>query len=130
MSVMSLCGVGFVCICAVIIVRENGYKSFSIIISCICSLLLLIFTVNKISGEYEAIKMLLVNNARIKYIDVATKAFGTAFVCEVCSDFIRELGSDSIAKGLETAGKAEILILCIAPLREILTITLSIAGQA
>lgn len=125
-----MCGIGFVCVCAVIIVRENGYKSFSTAISCMCALLILIYVLTSVRGEYEELRAVLYNETRIRYIDVVTKAFGTAFVCEICSDFIRELGSDSIAGGLETAGKAEIMLMCIPPIKEIISSALSLAGQA
>ena len=130
MSVMSMCGIGFVCVCAMIIVRENGYKSFSVVISCMCALLILIYALSAVTGEYEELRSILYNKTNIRYVDVVTKAFGTAFVCEICSDFIRELGSESIAKGLETAGKAEILFLCISPMKEIITMAVFLAGQA
>ena len=130
MSLITLCGIGFVCLCATIIVRENGYKSFSVVISCMCALLMIIYVLTTVSGEYEEMRALLYNKARVEYIDVITKAFGTAFVCEVCSDFVRELGSDSIARGLEFAGKAEIVLMCLPPMKEIISVAFSLAGQA
>ncbi len=130
MSVFSVCGIGFVCICASVIVRENGYRNYSVIVSCLCAAVILVYSVSRLSGSYDGIRMILNSNSNIKYIDVVAKSFGTAFVCEVCSDFIRELGSDSIAKSIETAGKAEIMLLCIQPIGEILNTALSLAGQA
>ena len=130
MSIISVCGIAFLCICAVIVVRDNGSKTFAIIISSVCSLAIILYSVKGISGSINQLWSFLKSTSDLKYTEVVVKSFGIAFVCDVCSDSIRDLGGESLASSLEFTAKAEILLLCSAPLTEVLAGALRLVGQA
>lgn len=130
MSILSVCGIAFLCICAVIVVRENGYKTFAVTVSCVCSLAIILYSLRGAAGYIAKLRGILDTGIELRYADVVIRSFGIAFVCEICSDNIRELGGGSVASALELAAKAEILLLCASPLNDILTGALKLAGQA
>ena len=130
MNILSVCGVAFLCFCAVIVVRENGYKTFAAVVGCVCTLMIILFSVRKASVGISQLWNTLIAGYEIKHADVVIKSFGIAFVCDVCSDCIKDLGGTTVAAALEIAAKAEIMLLCISPLNEILTGALHLAGQA
>ncbi len=129
MNILSVCGVAFICLCAVIVVRENGYKTFAVVVSCVCALSIVLISVSSLSNSITGLWSILETGGEFKYADIVIKSFGIAFVCEICSDCIRDLGGNSVASALELAAKAEIMLLCLAPLTEILSGALRLAGQ-
>ncbi len=56
-------------------------------------------------------------------IEPLFKAVGIAVLTESCADICRESGESGIAKGVELAGKVEILLLCIPLINQILDMT-------
>jgi len=54
--------------------------------------------------------------------DMATllfKGLGVALLTQLCADFCRQAGEGQLASGVELAGKAELLLLCLSPLKEL-----------
>ena len=129
MNILSICGVAFLCLCAVLVVRENGYKTFSIVVSCTCALTIILYSLRSISEGISRLWGVLANGSELRYADVVIKSFGIAFVCEVSSDCIRDLGENTVASALEIAAKAEIMLLCISPMLDVISGALSLAGQ-
>ena len=54
------------------------------------------------------------------------KAFGVAMLTHCCGEICRESGENSIATGVETAGKVEILLLSLPLIEELLGIARSL----
>ena len=129
MSIISLCGVAFICAIAVIILRENRAGSMSLIVSCFGVVFIVISSFFNLSTTIGDLNSLLSNIGNIGHSQTILKCFGVAFVVEFSSDIIRELGSDSAARSIEFAGKVEIVILCISPIRELVGYASSAAGQ-
>jgi hypothetical protein len=47
------------------------------------------------------------------------KGLGVALLTQLCADFCRQSGEGQLAGGVELAGKAELLLLCLPPLKEL-----------
>lgn len=56
-----------------------------------------------------------------KYFEVMLKALSVAFISQISSNVCRDCGESSIAMGVELVGKLEILLLCVSPIKEILS---------
>ena len=130
MNIVSICGVGFLCLCSVLVVKENGYKTFSIVIACLCSIMVVVYAIGGISGELSQLIAIIDYSGNIGYSNIVVKSFGIAYISEISADCIRDLGANSIASSIEFAAKIEILILCINPIYEILSASLRLADAA
>jgi stage III sporulation protein AD len=47
------------------------------------------------------------------------KGLGVAVLTQVCADFCRQSGEGQLASGVEFAGKAELLLLCLPCLKQL-----------
>ena len=56
------------------------------------------------------------------YGELMLKSLGITLVVRLASDLCRDNGEESLAGVLETAGKIEILFLCLPLFRELLTL--------
>ncbi len=120
MSIFSLCGVMFVCICAVVLIKENGYNFYALILSSFAVVMAALLSFGKIGQAFEKLNTYISHSGIAIYTDTVLKAFGVAFVCDVSSDMLAELGSEKMGKWIECAGKAEMLLLSIPLVSEIL----------
>ena len=62
------------------------------------------------------------------YGGLMLKALGIGLTVKIASDVCRELGEDSLAGGLELAGRLEILLLCLPLMEDILTMLKEVMG--
>jgi stage III sporulation protein AD len=53
------------------------------------------------------------------YVSLMLKSLGVGITVRAVTDVCRELGEESIASGVELAGKAELLLLCLPTVAEI-----------
>lgn len=120
MSLFTLCGVLFVCVCALVLIKENGYTHYALALSCIGLIIGAVVTASSIGQAFSAITSYVSIGGVNTNVEVILKAFGIAFVCETASDTLSELGSERIGKWVELAGKAEILALSLPLLKQLL----------
>ena len=130
MSVFTICGVSLICAIAVLMLREYNSRSRAHLLTLVGIITLSTFGVLLFYGEIKELFSLLETSSLSRYSSVVIKSFGVAFVVELCSDILRELESDRIAKSLEFAGKAEILLLCIGPIKDLVGYAFSLKIQA
>lgn len=55
-----------------------------------------------------------------EYVSVMLRALGIALLTRICTDLCRDAGEGVAASGVELAGKAAILMLCLPIIKEIL----------
>ena len=53
------------------------------------------------------------------YAEFLFKALAIAILTQFCAELCRESGESGAANGVELAGKAELLLLCLSPLKEL-----------
>ena len=82
----------------------------------LCSLLLVAVT-----PLVEFLRELTEMTAITEYTGFLFRALGVAFLTQCCADLCRECGEGGLASGVEIAGKAEILVLSLPLIEEILT---------
>ena len=54
------------------------------------------------------------------------RSLGIAVVAGCAADVCRDLGQDSVASGVELAGKAEIMLVCLPLITELLSVVRSL----
>lgn len=57
------------------------------------------------------------------------KGLGIAVLTQLCADLCRQTGEGSIATAVETAGRAELLLLCLPLLRELVDMAADLLGE-
>ena len=129
MSVFTLCGVSLICAIAVLMLKEYNAHSISRLLSIVGIIALSTCGILSFYGEIKELFAMLGTSSVSRYSSVVIKSFGVAFVVELCSDILRELDSDRITKSLEFAGKAEILLLCITPIKDLVGYAFSMKLQ-
>ena len=55
-----------------------------------------------------------------EYAVLAVTAVGISMLCGICADLCRECRETALATAVEAAGRVEILVLCIDPIRDVL----------
>ena len=59
----------------------------------------------------------------VEYLEIILKALAIAYVTQISSEICRESGENSIAFGIETVGKIEIVILSIPLINNIISMS-------
>lgn len=57
------------------------------------------------------------------------KGLGVAVLTQVCADFCRQSGEGQLANGVEFAGKAELLLLCLPTLKQLFALAAGMLGD-
>lgn len=63
------------------------------------------------------------NESTAQSLTVMLKSLGLAFVTQTTAEFCRDAGECAVASKVELIGRAEILLLCLPMLRELMSIT-------
>lgn len=114
-----LCGVGLLGAIAAFLVRQiKGELSSAVRIGAtvLCAALsigALIPVLEELRGGVEALGLW-------QYASIPLRALGIGLLTHVCAGICRDLGEGGIGDWVEIAGKAEILLLCLPLLKEIL----------
>lgn len=64
-----------------------------------------------------------------EYAEIMLKSLGIAFLTHICATLCRDCGENSLAGGVEFAGKLEILILCAPLIGKILDLAAQIISM-
>ena len=66
-----------------------------------------------------------------RWLTPVLRSLGIAVVAGCAADVCRDLGQDSVASGVELAGKAEIMLVCLPLITELLSVVRSLfTGEA
>lgn len=63
------------------------------------------------------------NESTAQSLTVMLKSLGLAFITQTTAEFCRDAGESAVASKVELIGRAEILLLCLPMLRELMSIT-------
>ena len=114
-----ICGIAILCVIAGMILKHMGTDMaiFVRIVGCILIFAMIIPILSELIG---GVRSLVEENGIDTYASAILKALGVAIVSRICSDICRDCGAGSLAGGVELAGKAVILLLCIPLIGEII----------
>ena len=63
-----------------------------------------------------------------EYISLVLKALAIGYAVGLTADLCRDMGETRIATGLELLGRAEIMLICLPSLTEIIELAIDLAG--
>ena len=113
MEIVKILGVGLISVCLIIIMKQ--YKpEFTIYISLIAGILILLFTFNKLAGIINLLQnygnKLSVNG---KFIALLIKITGIAILTEFAVSICKDSGETAIASKIDFGGKIIIIAVSI-----------------
>ena len=121
MDIIKICGLSIIAVVLIIFLKQLK-SSYYLPLSIIFCILLIKYAVERIAVEIGNFDSILENVFHEYTGKTILKVFGISFIAETVSDICRDAGESSIASKIELFCKAEILILCIPLIKEILEI--------
>ncbi len=118
---LKYCGAALLALVGVIVLR--GQKSeFAGLVSLAASVILLGASVAIFLPVIEFVFEAVDGTGFGEYLSTLTKALGITLAVQLSADVCRDAGEVSLASKLELVGKAEILVLCLPLVRDLITL--------
>ncbi|MBQ8551557.1 MAG: hypothetical protein IJ428_01950 [Clostridia bacterium] len=113
------CGVALCTLAAVLILR--GQKSeFAGYVSLAASVILLGAAITTFLPIFEYIKGIVSGTSFGSYLETLAKALGITLAVQLAAEICRDSGEAALASKLELIGKAEVLLLCLPLISELI----------
>lgn len=129
MDIIKLCGIAIIAaIFNIVLRREKG--EFALAVSAVSGVMLLLCAVSSLAPALELMRELSahVSQQHIGYFNVMIKALGVSVIVSAAADSCRDMGEAGVAKKLEFAGKAQLLLLALPLVRDISSLALELAS--
>ena len=124
---LKYCGAALTALIGVIILK--GQKSeFSSLVSLAASVILLGTALSAFLPVTEFVFEAIDTSGFGEYLSTLTKALGITLAVQLCADVCRDAGETALGAKLELVGKAEILVLCVPLIRDLITLAADIVG--
>ncbi len=105
-----------------IIILRGQKSDFAGLVSLAASVILLGASVAAFLPVIEFVLETVEGTGFAEYLATLTKALGITLAVQLSADVCRDAGESSIASKLELVGKAEILVLCLPLIRDLITL--------
>lgn len=117
--IFRLCGVALLTAFAAMVLKQ--YKpELALPVSVAGGVLLLLAIIARLAPQVEYISGLWYADDFGEYAAPLVKSLGVALIAQTASDVCRDMGETSAASKVELAGKAEIMLLCLPLIGELL----------
>lgn len=128
MSIYQLCGLA---LCAVFACMIPGIKhtEYALAIRIVFGIVIFALAVSLLSPYMQLIEQLVEGSLLESYYPFLLRAIGIAFLTEITATVCRDSGEESIAKNIELLAKAEILILSLPLIKELIKISEALLGK-
>lgn len=122
MDTAKICGFGI--ICAMICVLIKHYRNeFSIPVKLGSIIGLFAVIITMLSPVFTYFKNIAGDRISSEYTTILLKALGIGYITQISSDLCRDCGENSIAFGIESVGKTEIIILALPLINKIIELS-------
>lgn len=119
MDTAKICALGIVC--AIICVLVKHYRNeFSIPTKLGSIILIFAVALTMLSPVFTYFKNIAGNRIPSEYTEIILKSLGIGYITQVSSDLCRDCGENTIAFGIESVGKIEIIILALPLINKII----------
>lgn len=118
----TVCGVGICTLVSLMIVKELR-KEYTPLFLLGFAVVLLAYLVPKIGGAVDFLREC-AELAGGERISVVVRALGVTYLTSTAAEICRSAGESSVGSTIETAGRVEILLMCIPLFRELLDLAL------
>ena len=121
------CGAALSALVCIIMLRTQK-NEFSTLVAIGASVILLGAAVTTLFPVLEFVRDTVENTAFSKYFSTLMKALGITLAAELCSSVCRDAGEGALGAKLELVGKAEILLLCLPRIGELIELAGEMVG--
>lgn len=117
--IFKLCGAALLTAGAALILRQ--YKpEFALPVTVAGGIIMLLVIIGQLAPQIDFINELWYGEGFGDYAAPMVKSLGVALIAQTASDMCRDMGDTSTASKVEFAGKAEIMLLCLPLISELL----------
>lgn len=116
-----ICMIGLLCVFLCLIFKEMK-SSFSLAVKIACAVFVFVVAVSILSPVIEFAKNTVDTSFLSPYLSLLMKTLGITVTTQICADICRDCEEGAVASGIELAGKAEILLLSLPLIKEIIEI--------
>ena len=127
MDTWKICGLALICVVVFSAVRGMG-RDFEVPMKLTGAVVFLGLILGIARPLVGYLRQMLSEGAVSEYAELLMGALGVAVLTGVCADICRECREGGIASYVETAGRLEILLLCIPLIRDILASVAELLG--
>lgn len=120
MSAVKICGVGILCLSALMCVK-NLRESYAPLLRFAAVLLFAFATVSMLSPLVEFGRMTAEKSGISQCGETVMKALGIAYLTNITSSVCRDCGENGLAGGVEAVGRVELLLLALPLFSDVLS---------
>ena len=121
MDSTKICMIGLLCTFLCLLLGEVK-SSFSVTVKIACSILVFLFAASSLSPVVDYFKTASEESSVATYTSLILRGLGISLCSQISSDICRDAGNSSLASGIELVSKAEILLLSLPLIKEIIKI--------
>lgn len=129
MSFLGVVGCGLVIAVACGILKD-GKTQMPLFVGAIGGVILTAWGVGRLSSTWEVFTLLGENETISPYTTLLLKALGVGYVVKIGSDACRDLGAQDTAEKLELCGKAELLLMAMPLVGELVSLALALVEES
>lgn len=112
------------------LVLKKYNPEYSLVISIVASIFILISILMKVTPAIDLIKDLIArSNIPSKYLMILFKAIGICFLTQFSSDACKDAGESALSAKVELAGKIAIILIALPMFEEVMQIVLKLASK-
>lgn len=126
-TLLPLCGIVLITAISSLLLKKS-HVGQACLVGSVGLLLLFSPILTRYQEAAETIHTVLLDTDFAAYGQLMLKALGIGLTVKFTADTCRDMGEETLAGGLELAGKLEILLLCLPLCREMLTMLQEIMG--
>ncbi|MBQ8208229.1 MAG: hypothetical protein IJZ89_05795 [Clostridia bacterium] len=120
MSAVKICGAGILCLAALLCVKSLR-ENYAPLLRFASAVLFIGTALSMLSPLVSFADKTVEKSGLIEYGRIVMKALGISYLTQITSGICRDCGENSIAGGVETVGKIELLLLALPLFNEVLT---------
>ena len=126
MELIKVCGI-VICAISMCMIFKNLRADYSLFLRILITIGISIVSISVLFPLLNVINEISSGTEISKYIPTLIKALGIALTVQITSDICRDSGEGAIAERVELFGKAEILVLCIPLITDLVSLCKDIA---
>ena len=127
MTLYQIVGVSVLSAMLVCLMKETGGKYVPALLACAGGLLFLLF-LRRLSPVAQTLREYLAAQGMEQVSGTLMKGLAVGYLTQIGGDVCRDLGAERVASGLELCGRAELLVLSLPLLTELLRTALSLVN--
>lgn len=128
MPVLKLCGFAVLCVLLMMLLRQQR-SEYALLVGLAGGVMILGYVLSAYLPTVQYMTALVGESALAPYAETLLKAMGVGLAVQISADICRDTGESGMAQKLELVGKAEIMVLCLPLIREIVDLAKGVIRQ-